>query len=123
MEEAQGSFLGEVLDDEGQIDVALLRQGLGLGLDELARACGLPLGALNTPAGVRSQATQGRLRELAGILADVAGWAGGVPQALAWYRSEAIVAFGGQTAEALVKAGRAGAVKAHLARIAAGGPA
>jgi hypothetical protein len=40
---------------------------------------------------------------------------------MAWYRAEPIPAFGGRTAEALVKAGEAAAVRDYLDHIAAGG--
>jgi len=48
-------------------------------------------------------------------------WAGSQPQALVWYRAQAIPSFGDRTAEELVAEGRADAVKAYLIRIGAGG--
>ena len=39
------------------------------------------------------------------IVARVTDWAGGERQAMAWYRAEPIPAFGGRTAESLVKDG------------------
>jgi len=44
-----------------------------------------------------------------------------VPQAFAWYRSQPIPSFGQQTAEDLVKEGRAEDVRRYLSRIAIGG--
>jgi hypothetical protein len=40
--------------------------------------------------------------------------------AFAWYRSQPLPSFGDQTAEDLVKKGRAGVVKSYLNRIAVG---
>jgi len=40
------------------------------------------------------------------IVSHVSAWAGGKDQAMAWYRAQPIAAFGGRTAEALVKSGK-----------------
>jgi hypothetical protein len=42
-------------------------------------------------------------------------------QAMAWYRAQPIPAFGGRTAEALVKEGKASAVRDYLDHVAVGG--
>lgn len=70
---------------------------------------------------LRAPAMQGRLRDMVEIITRVLPWAGSVPQAFAWYRAQPLPSFGDQTAEDLVKAGRAQAVKYYLARIAVGG--
>jgi hypothetical protein len=40
---------------------------------------------------------------------------------MAWYRAEPLPAFGGRTAEALVKSGAAGAVRDYVDHLATGG--
>jgi hypothetical protein len=55
------------------------------------------------------------------IIDRVCAWAGSPEQALAWYRSRALPSFGDQTAEALVREGRAETVKRYLDRIAVDG--
>ena len=55
------------------------------------------------------------------ILWRIGGWAGGGAQAMSWYRAEPIPAFGGRTAEALVKSGDAAALRDYLDHIAMGG--
>jgi hypothetical protein len=60
-------------------------------------------------------------QDAAEILSRVQAWAGGAAGALAWYRTEPIPAFGGQTAEALVSAGEAAAVRDYLDHLATGG--
>src|SRR3546814_17385498 len=55
------------------------------------------------------------------IINLVQGWAGGAAQAMAWYRAEPIPAFGGRTAEALVKSGNATAVRDYVDQLAPGG--
>jgi hypothetical protein len=70
---------------------------------------------------VTTPAPQTRLRDTAEIMSRVQGWAGSEAAAFAWYRSQPLPGFGNQTAEDLVKAGRAGAVKRYLAEIDGGG--
>ena len=64
---------------------------------------------------------QSRVREMLEIINMVQGWAGGPAQAMAWYRAEPIPAFGGRTAEALVKSGNAAAVRDYADHLATGG--
>ena len=115
------SFLGEVVDLDGQVVIARLILILRITKSELATASGLSRDAVSKTSRLHSRATQGRLREVAEIIARVLPWAGSVPQAFAWYRAQPIPSFGDQTPEDLVKEGRAEAVKAYLSRIAAGG--
>jgi len=60
-------------------------------------------------------------KEMRDIISQIAGWAGGEEQALAWFSTQPISAFGDQTAEAMVKAGKASAVRDYLDGIALGG--
>lgn len=55
------------------------------------------------------------------ILGRVEEWSGGPKQAMSWYRAQPIPAFGGRTAESLVKEGRATAVREYLDHVALGG--
>ena len=55
------------------------------------------------------------------ILSRVSTWAGGKRQAMAWYRAQPIAAFGGRTAESLVKSGQASTLRDYLDHIALGG--
>ena len=66
-------------------------------------------------------ARQARVTELIEIIARLEAWAGGRPQALAWYRGQPIAALDGRTAEALVKSGKAGLVRDYLDHLALGG--
>jgi hypothetical protein len=88
---------------------------------ELALALGLSRDAVSKTARLKSPATQTRLRDVLEIMNRVLPWAGSVAQAFAWYRSQPLPSFGDQTAEYLVKEGRAEAVKTYLNRIAVGG--
>ncbi len=62
-----------------------------------------------------------RVTEMLEVISRVRGWAGGEAQAMAWYRSQPIPALDGRTPEALVKAGRAHAVREYLDHLALGG--
>jgi hypothetical protein len=83
---------------------------LGLGRDALTR---------EDRAGARK--SQQRLREMLEIVALVRDWAGGEFAAMSWYRATPIPAFGGRTAEALVKDGKAHLVRDYIDHLALGG--
>jgi hypothetical protein len=55
------------------------------------------------------------------IVNRISDWAGSEEQAMAWYRAQPIPAFGGRTAESLVKEGRAADVRDYLDQVALGG--
>ncbi len=55
------------------------------------------------------------------IVGRISEWAGGKDQAMAWYRAQPIAAFGGRTAESIVKSGQAAAMRDYLDHIAMGG--
>ena len=94
---------------------------LGLSKKQLAESIGLKPEALYKAERANAAKTVNRLAEMAEILNRVAGWAGGRAQAVAWYRSEPIPAFGDRTAESLVKSGQAAALRDYLDAIAMGG--
>lgn len=98
-----------------------LVEDYGLTKKQLAETIGIAPEALYKRERLSATKTQTRLREMNEILTRVAGWAGGPAQAMAWYRAEPIPAFGGRTAEALVKSGQAGPLRDYLDSIALGG--
>ena len=93
----------------------------GLTKKQLAETIGLAPEALYKRERLGAAKTQSRLREMNEILKRVEAWAGGPAQAMAWYRAEPIPAFGGRTAEALIKSGQAGPLRDYLDSIALGG--
>ena len=104
----------------GAIRADDLAASLGLTRAQLADTAGIKRTTLAKTSRQAGPRTQGRLREMAEILARVEPWAGGEAQALSWYRAGPIPAFG-RTAEALVKQGRAAAVRDYLDHVALGG--
>jgi hypothetical protein len=103
-------------------------------VETAASQLGMSSAQLLETAGVRSRriasnvtlakldkAAQTRLQEMLEIVSRISAWAGGNEQALAWYRAEPIPAFGSRTAEALVKEGKAAAVRDYLDHVAMGG--
>ena len=110
-----------VLGSDGTVELNRLTTELRISKQELAAATGLSRDAVSKTARRNAPATQGRLRDMLEIIGRVLPWAGSVPHAFAWYRAQPLPSFGDQTAEDLVKAGRAEAVKAYLSRIAVGG--
>lgn len=114
-------FLAQVIGPEGYIATDRLAEELRVTRQELAVAAGLPRDSVSKTVRLRSRATQARLRDVAEIINRVLTWSGSVQQAFAWYRAQPLPGFGDQTAEDLVKDGRAEAVKRYLSRIAVGG--
>jgi hypothetical protein len=114
-------FLANVIDRQGLIEPGRLSEILRVTKGELASASGLSREAVSKVTRLGAPATQTRLREVAEIINRVLPWCGSVPQAFAWYRSQPLPAFGDQTAENLVRQGRAGHVLDYLGGIALGG--
>lgn len=115
------TFIHETATPDGMIAADRLSSVLHITRAELAVSLGLSRDAIAKAARVSTPSTQARLRDIVEILNRVRPWAGSPQQAFAWYRSQPLPSFGDQTAEALVKEGRAEAVKRYLDRIAVGG--
>ncbi|MDR0808918.1 MAG: MbcA/ParS/Xre antitoxin family protein [Gemmobacter sp.] len=109
------------LDPTGHVAIPALSEAFGITGAQFAETAGLTPEAVHRSARLHAPKTQARAREVLEILWRVTEWAGGEKQAMAWYRAEPLPAFGGRTAEALVKEGRAAAVRDHLDHIATGG--
>jgi hypothetical protein len=119
--EASASFATQMVEADGAVEVGLLSDSLRVSKAELAFATGLSRDAVSKSRRLHAPSTQSRLRDVVDILRRVQPWCGSLPQAFAWYRAQPLPSFGDQTAEALVKEGRAEAVKRYLDRIAVGG--
>ncbi len=104
----------------GHVDVDTLAAEFNVTKAALAQSLGFAEETLQRSARASAQKTQQRLREMLEILTRVEPWAGGMPQAMGWYRGQGIPALGDQTAEALVKNDQAAVVRAYLDSIATG---
>lgn len=118
---SETTFLADAFDPSGLIAAERLSNMLHITRGELATTLGLSRDAVSKSARLGRPATQARLRDMVEILNRVRPWAGSAQQAFAWYRSQPLSSFGDQTAEALVREGRADAVRRYLDRIATGG--
>ena len=116
-----GVALSMFMSADGLIEAEDVSTAFGMSKSQLAQTMGVKPETLQRAARSIAPRTQNRLREMLEIVSRVTGWAGGQTQAMAWYRAEPIPAFGGRTAEALVKEGRAGAVRDWLDHVARGG--
>jgi DNA-binding XRE family transcriptional regulator len=116
-----GPLILSYMDQAGQIGAERVANGFGMSKSQLAETVGLARETLYRSERVGAPKTQGRLREMLEIISRVTDWAGGKDQAMAWYRAQPLPAFGGRTAEALVKDGKAGAVREYLDHMALGG--
>ena len=105
----------------GAVKVSIAARQLGLSTAQLLDTAGVRATRTVSGAPALSKASQNRLREMLEIVSRITGWAGGGQPALAWYRAQPLSAFGSRTAEALVKEGKAAAVRDYLDHIAVGG--
>ncbi|WP_245428519.1 MbcA/ParS/Xre antitoxin family protein [Kumtagia ephedrae] len=106
---------------DGMVDIDHVVERFGMSKGQFAETIGLAPETLRRTSRLTAAKTQSRITEMLEIIARVTGWAGGEKQAMAWYRAEPIPAFGGRTAESLVKDGKANAVRDYLDHVAMGG--
>jgi Protein of unknown function (DUF2384) len=118
---ASASILRELLTPDGRIAINRATEELRMSRANLASTIGVAPETLQRAVRADAPKTQARLREAIEIMARVLPWTGGLMQAMAWYRAEPIPAFGGRTAESLVKEGKAAAVRDYLDGVALGG--
>ena len=116
-----GPLILSYMDPAGRIAAERVANGFGMSKSQLAETTGLARETLYRSERIGAPKAQGRLREMLEIISRVSEWAGGKEQAMAWYRAQPLPAFGGRTAEALVKDGQAGAVRDYLDHLALGG--
>lgn len=118
---AGSALLGAFVDQNGHFSAEKAAEGLGLTKAQFAETIGLSKGAFYRESRLSGQKTLARAKEMLEIVGRIVPWAGGEQQALAWYRAEPLPAFGGRTAESLLKEGKAAAVRDFLDHVATGG--
>jgi Protein of unknown function (DUF2384) len=106
---------------QAMFDHDSLASQFGVSKRDIAETAGLSVSATYRKSRAASPSAEARLAEMGEILRRVTAWAGGGRQALAWYRAEPIPAFGGRTAESIVKSGKASALRDYLDHLALGG--
>jgi DNA-binding XRE family transcriptional regulator len=105
----------------GIVEMDRVADSFGMSKLQLAETIGLGSQAIYKTDRARAARTQSRVKEMLEIVSRISDWAGGKERAMAWYRAQPIAAFGGRTAESLVKSGQAGALRDYLDHIAMGG--
>ena len=88
--------------------------------EEVARTAGLGRDAIQRKDRVKSDRTQRRLREMIEVVNKVEVRFGSALIAYAWYRSEPLPGFSGQTAMQLVQSGRTDEVLEYIDAVDAG---
>ncbi len=114
-------FVSGFMTKAGVVDVDLVADTFRMSKGQLAQTAGLGLASVSKADRRVAPKAQTRVTEILEIISRVRDWAGGEAQAMAWYRSQPIPALDGRTPEALVKAGRAHAVRDYLDHLALGG--
>jgi hypothetical protein len=110
-----------MMDGQGAVRVDDVAEAFNMSKAQLAETAGLAREVFQKASRRDGPKAQSRVREMLEIIALVQAWAGSPAQAMAWYRAEPIPAFGGRTAEALVKTGGATAVRDYVDHLATGG--
>ena len=113
--------IASLMDERGAVKVGDVAEAFRMSKAQLAETAGLAREVFQKSSRRDGPKAQNRVREMLEIINLVQGWAGGAAQAMAWYRAEPIPAFGGRTAEALVKSGNAAAVRDYVDHLATGG--
>ena len=114
------ALLKSLLDGQGRAIIDRVANAFGMSKTQLALTLGLSRESLYKAKRAQAWKTQTRVREMLEVIVRVMPWAGGQQQAMAWYRAQPIAAFGDRTAEALVKEGKASAVRDYLDYLAQG---
>ncbi|MDE1918633.1 MAG: DUF2384 domain-containing protein [Sphingomonadales bacterium] len=105
---------------DGVFDPRRIAATLLTNAEDLARSAGLGKDAIQRAVRLRQPRTQKRLRELVEVLNKVEPRFGTSLVAYAWFRSEPLPGFSGQTAMQLVQAGRAHDVLDYIDAVDAG---
>lgn len=110
----------KAFSEHGQFAPGRIAEQLRTTRDEVAQTVGLGRDAVLRPERISSPRTQKRLREMVELLNRVEPRFGSALIAYAWYRSEPLAGFGGQTAMQLVREGRANDVMEYIDAVDAG---
>lgn len=114
-------FVMGFMDEGGVVNMDRVADAFRMSKGQLAQTAGLGLASVSKASRRAAPKAQTRMTEMLEIISRVRDWAGGEAQAMAWYRSQPIPALDGRTPEALVKSGRAHAVREYLDHLALGG--
>jgi hypothetical protein len=106
--------------DDGIFAPRKIADALRTTSEEIAQTAGLGRDAIQRKDRIRSDRTQRRLREMVEIVNKVEPRFGSALIAYAWYRSEPLAGFSGQTAMQLVRGGRAAEVLDYVDAVDAG---
>jgi hypothetical protein len=106
--------------DDGFFAPRKIAEALHTTRAEVAWTAGLGRDAVQRKERVRSDKTQRRLREMVEIINKVEPRFGSALMAYAWYRSEPLPGFSGQTAMQLVRSGRTDEVLDYVDAVDAG---
>lgn len=108
------------ISENAQFSPRRIAEQLLTSVDDVARSTGLGRDALSRRDRIGTPKTQRRLREMVEILNRVQPRFGSELMAYAWYRSEPLAGFGGQTAMHLVREGKAEEVMDYIDAVDAG---
>ena len=117
----QVAYVSDFMNKQGTVNVGRVADIFHMSRAQLAETAGLAATSISKADRSNAPKAQLRMTEMLEIIARIRDWAGGEAQAMAWYRSQPIPALDGRTPEALVKSGKASAVRDYLDHLALGG--
>ena len=115
------TYVEKFVDTEGMVNLGRVAEAFRMSRAQLAETAGLATSTALKAGRQGSPKAQSRVTEMLEIISRIQNWASSEAAAMAWYRSQPIPALNGRTPEALVKDGRAGAVREYLDHLALGG--
>jgi uncharacterized protein (DUF2384 family) len=121
MDIMQVAYVSDFMNKQGTVNVGRVADIFHMSRAQLAETAGLAATSISKADRSNAPKAQLRMTEMLEIIARIRDWAGGEAQAMAWYRSQPIPALDGRTPEALVKSGKASAVRDYLDHLALGG--
>jgi uncharacterized protein (DUF2384 family) len=121
MDIMQVAYVSDFMNKQGNVNVGRVAEIFHMSRAQLAETAGLAATSISKADRSNAPKAQLRMTEMLEIIARIRDWAGGEAQAMAWYRSQPIPALDGRTPEALVKSGKASAVRDYLDHLALGG--
>jgi hypothetical protein len=110
-----------IISDDGFIDPYLIANYFHTMIEDVSYFTGVDLNTLKNSNRSQDYKSQSRLRAVISIIEKLTLWTNSDQLSYAWYRNEPVPAFGGFTAEHIVRQGNIEIVERYIEHLVAGG--
>jgi hypothetical protein len=110
-----------ITSDDGFIDPYLIANYFHTTIEDVSFFTGIDLSTLKNNNQSREHKPQSRLRKVIKIISKLTLWTNSDQLSYAWYRNEPVPAFGGLTAEHIVRQGNIEIVERYIEHLVDGG--